>query len=131
MNLLYSNLSQSTVVSILLVCEFYLVIELSDVLLNVRQQTSEGELLNELSDVVVVIQGQTCPVAPCSPSNTLRISCTFLQVSVNSAEGVEASQAVQIIQLERMAFHTVGESVWKKTCRTENSIKTEFQFIEW
>lgn len=90
----------------------YLVIELSDVLLNVGQQASEGELLNELSDVVVVIQGQTCPMAPCSPSHTLWISCTFLQVSVDSAEGVQAPQAAWSIQLERMAFQAVGQSIW-------------------
>lgn len=41
----------------------HLVIELPDVLLNVRQQASEGELLDKEPDVVVVLQRQKHPVA--------------------------------------------------------------------
>lgn len=58
--------------------ELYLVVELSNVLLYVWQQAPEGELLDELSDMVVVVQGQISPVAPCSPRQALWISCTFL-----------------------------------------------------
>lgn len=88
----------------------YLVVKLSDVLLYVWQQASEGELLDELSDVIVVIQGQTCPVAPCSSRQALWIS--FFLVSADSTEGVQAPRAACYIQLERMAFQTVGHSVW-------------------
>lgn len=36
----------------------HLVIELADVFLDVWQQSSEGELLDELADAVMVIEGQ-------------------------------------------------------------------------
>lgn len=91
--------------------ERYLVVELSDVLLYVRQQASEGELLDELSDVVVVIQGQTRPVAPCATRRALWISRTFLQVGVNGTEGVQASWTAHCVQLERMAVQAVGCSI--------------------
>lgn len=66
----------------------YLVVELSDVLLYVRQQTSEGELLDELSDVVVVIQGQTHSVAHHAPWWALWVSSTFLEVSADTTQGL-------------------------------------------
>lgn len=91
---------------------FYLVVELSDVLLYVWQQPSEGELLNELSDVVMVIQGQTCPVAPCSSCKTLWISCPFFQFSFYSTKGVQAPRATCYVQLERMAFQAARHSIW-------------------
>lgn len=42
----------------------YLVVELSDVLLNVWQKASEGKLLDELSNPIMVIEGQTCTMTP-------------------------------------------------------------------
>lgn len=88
----------------------YLVIELSDVLLYVWQQASEGEFLNELSDVVMVIQCQTCPMAPCSP-HVLRIPCTFLGVSIDSTKGVQTPRAAHRVQLERMVPQAVEHSI--------------------
>ncbi len=92
--------------------ELYLVIKLSDVFLYVWQQASESELLNELSDMVVVIQGQTGPVAPCSPRHTVWISCTSLQIRADGTEGMQASCAAWSVQLERMAYQSVGHVIW-------------------
>lgn len=104
--------------------EPYLVVELPDVLLYVWQQASEGELLDELSDVVVVIQGQTCPMAPCSPRQALRIPRPFLQLRVHITEGVQTPRAARCVQLERMAFRAVGGFVWLETGEKLSSIKT-------
>lgn len=90
----------------------HLVVELSDVLLYVWQQASEGELLDELSDVVVVIQGETGAVAPCW---ALWLSGAFLQLSVSSGEGVQAPRAAGWVQLQRMAVQAGGRAVCQET----------------
>lgn len=91
----------------------YLVVELSDVLLDVRQQAPEGELLDELSDVAVVIKGQTRPVAPCSPP----LRSGFLQLCVSRTEGGQAPRAARCVQLQRVALQAAGCSVCIKRRR--------------
>lgn len=90
----------------------YLVIELSDVLFYVWQEASEGKLLDELSDVVMVIEGEEHSMAPCSTCCALCISGTFLHISVNGTDGVQAPRAALWVQLKRMALQTVRNSVW-------------------
>lgn len=87
---------------------FYLVIELPDVLLDVREQTSKSELLNELPDVFMVIQGQTGSVAPQPHSPSLRA----LGLTHSS---VQAAQTTQGIQFEGTALHAAAGSIWKKS----------------
>lgn len=83
---------------------WYLVIELPDVLLDVREQASEGELLNELSDVFMVVQGQTGSMAPRPPSPRVRA----LGLIQGSSGSLQAAQTTQRVQFEGTALHVVA-----------------------
>lgn len=100
--------------------ELHLVVQLADVLLYVRQQASEGELLDELPDVVVVIQRQTGPVAPCCPHQALWIPASFLQLRLLGAERVQAARAARCVQLQRVTFQAGGGSVWGSTVQKQS-----------
>lgn len=86
----------------------YLIIELSDILLYVWQQSSECELLYELSDAIVVTEGEAGPMAhhPCH-----RTPSASLGVRGHSIEGVQAPRVAGCIQLERMAIQAVGHAI--------------------
>lgn len=87
----------------------YLVVELPDVLLDVREQASEGELLDELPDVFVVTQGQTGSVALRSPGPRFQAS------GVTHRASVQAAQSAQRVQFERTALRVAAGSIWKET----------------
>lgn len=88
-------------------CGCYLVIELPDVLLDVREQASEGELLNELPDVFMVIQGQAGSMAPLAPKPSFH---TFGLIR-GSSDSVQAAQTTQRVQFEGTALHVVAGAI--------------------
>lgn len=72
-----------------------------------REQASEGELLNELPDVFMVIQGQAGSVAPGDPKPSFQ---AFGLIG-GSSRSVQAAQTSQRVQFEGTALRAVAGSI--------------------